>query len=148
MKTWEQLQETVCDRLFWHTAEGDGSKVAKHLFHRLEMDMAYAIDEVTPRRDSVHSSTIFKKLKPSFFRTSWSTKTMRKKYSVHPTGACFFMKVVGSIKTMEEVSDLLLTYELLMSMCSFKAYQVKNGNCKRGVKLRKHPLLKSETLCV
>jgi len=35
------------------------------------------------------------------------------------------------------MTDLLLTDELLMSMCGFNAYQVKNGTCKRGEKLRK-----------
>ncbi|WDN87671.1 hypothetical protein BuS5_00639 [Desulfosarcina sp. BuS5] len=47
------------------------------------------------------------------------------------------MKVVGSIKKMDQITDLLLTDELLMSMCGFNAYQVKNGSCKRGEKLRK-----------
>ncbi len=37
----------------------------------------------------------------------------------------------------DETSDLLLTDELLMRMCGFNAYQVKNGSCERGVKLRK-----------
>ena len=49
----------------------------------------------------------------------------------------FLMKIVGAIKTIDEMNDLLLTDELLMSMCGFNAYQVKNGNCQRGVKLRK-----------
>jgi len=61
----------------------------------------------------------------------------------------FLMKVVGSIKTMEEVSDLLLTDELLMSMCGFNAYQVKNGSCKRGTRLRKTPIPEIRgSLCV
>ncbi|MGD9131984.1 MAG: transposase [Candidatus Bathyarchaeota archaeon] len=51
----------------------------------------------------------------------------------------FLMKVVGSIKTIDEISDLLLTDELLMSMCGFNAHQVKNGSCERGIKLRKTP---------
>ncbi|EFK07214.1 conserved hypothetical protein, partial [delta proteobacterium NaphS2] len=36
----------------------------------------------------------------------------------------FLMKVVGSIKTIDEINDLLLTDELLMSMCGFNAHQV------------------------
>jgi len=47
MTTREQLQETLCDRLFWHTAERDDYKVAQHLFHRHEMDVVYAMDEAT-----------------------------------------------------------------------------------------------------
>ena len=43
----------------------------------------------------------------------------------------FLMKVIGSIKKMDQITDLLLTDELLMSMCGFNAYQVKNGSCKR-----------------
>ncbi len=43
----EQLQETLCNRLFWHTAERDDAKVADHLFHRREMDVVYAMDEAT-----------------------------------------------------------------------------------------------------
>ena len=47
MTTRDQLQETLCDRLFWHTAERDDAKVADHLFHRREMDVVYAMDEAT-----------------------------------------------------------------------------------------------------
>ena len=47
MTTREQLQETVCDRLFWHAAERDDAKVADHLFHCREMDVVYAMDEAT-----------------------------------------------------------------------------------------------------
>ena len=37
----------------------------------------------------------------------------------------FLMKVIGSIKKMDQITDLLLTDELLMSMCGFNAYQTK-----------------------
>ena len=47
MTTREQLQETLCNRLFWHTAERDDANVADHLFHRHEMDVVYAMDEAT-----------------------------------------------------------------------------------------------------
>ena len=36
------LQETLCNGLFWHTAERHDAKVADHLFHRREMDVVYA----------------------------------------------------------------------------------------------------------
>jgi len=59
------------------------------------------------------------------------------------------MKVAGSIKTMEETNDLLLSDELLMSMCGFNAYQVRNGSCQRGVKLRTTPIPEIRgSLCV
>jgi hypothetical protein len=41
---------------------------------------------------------------------------------------------------MEPVWELLLTDELLMGLCGFNAYQVKNGSCDRGTKLRKTPM--------
>ena len=41
---------------------------------------------------------------------------------------------------MEPVWELLLTDELLMGLCGFNAYQVKNGSCERGAKLRKTPM--------
>ena len=47
MTTREQLQQTLCDRLFWHTAERDDAIVAKHLFDHHEMDVVYAMDEAT-----------------------------------------------------------------------------------------------------
>ena len=47
MASREQLQDTLCKRLFWHTAERDDAKVAEHLFHRHEMDVVYAMDEAT-----------------------------------------------------------------------------------------------------
>ena len=47
MTSREQLQDTLCKRLFWHTAERDDGKVADYLFHRHEMDVVYAMDEAT-----------------------------------------------------------------------------------------------------
>ncbi|MBW1690699.1 MAG: hypothetical protein JRJ70_08115, partial [Deltaproteobacteria bacterium] len=47
MTTREKLQETLCDRLFWNTAERDDAKVADYLYHRREMDVVYAMDEAT-----------------------------------------------------------------------------------------------------
>src|SRR4030043_534773 len=47
MLTREQMQNTLIERLFWHTAERDDSKVAHHLFSRKEMDTVYTLDEAT-----------------------------------------------------------------------------------------------------
>ena len=47
MTSRDQLQETLCNRLFWHTAERDDAKVTDYLFHRREMDVVYAMDEAT-----------------------------------------------------------------------------------------------------
>jgi len=44
MTTREKLQETLCDRLFWNTAERDDAKVADYLYHCREMDVVYAMD--------------------------------------------------------------------------------------------------------
>jgi len=61
----------------------------------------------------------------------------------------FLMKVVGFIKTIDEIRDLLSTDELFMSMCGFNAHQVKNGSCGQGTKLRKTPLPEIRgSLCV
>ncbi len=61
----------------------------------------------------------------------------------------FLMKVVGAIKKMDQMTDLLLTDELLMSVCGFNAYQVKNGSCYRGTRLRKTPIPEIRgSLCV
>jgi hypothetical protein len=49
------------------------------------------------------------------------------------------MKTIASIPKMEPVHELLLTDELLMGICGFNGYQVRNGSCERGVKLRKMP---------
>ena len=45
MTSRDQLQKTLCNRLFWHTAERDDARVADHLFHRCEMEEVYAMDE-------------------------------------------------------------------------------------------------------
>jgi len=47
MTSRDQLQETLCNRLFWHTAERNDAIVADHLFHHREMDVVYAMDEAT-----------------------------------------------------------------------------------------------------
>jgi hypothetical protein len=51
----------------------------------------------------------------------------------------FLMKIIGSIPKMEPVHELLLTDELLMGICGFNGYQVRNGSCARGTKLRTTP---------
>ena len=147
MTTREQLQETLCDRLFWHTAERDDAKVADHLFHCHEMDVVYAMDEAT-LFDSFFNYLQEIEVFP-FLAHLDPQKQQRKNVLFIQLVLVLLMKVVGSIKTMEETSDLLLTDELLMSMCGFNAYQVKNGSCKRGVKLRTTPIPEIRgSLCV
>jgi len=147
MTTREQLQETLCDRLFWHTAERDDAKVADHLFRHHEMDVVYAMDEAT-LFDSFFNYLQEIEVFP-FLEHLDPQKQRRKNVPFIQLALVFLMKVVGSIKTMEEMSDLLLTDELLMSMCGFNAYQVKNGSCERGVKLRTTPIPEIRgSLCV
>jgi hypothetical protein len=135
MTSREQLQDTLCKRLFWHTAERDDGKVAEHLFHRHEMDVVYSMDEATlfdsffNYLQDIEVSPLLGRLDPK--------KQRRKNVPFSQILLVFLMKVVGSIKKMDQMTDLLLTDELLMSMCGFNAYQVKNGSCKRGEKLRK-----------
>jgi hypothetical protein len=43
----EQVQQTIVERLFWHTAERDDARVAEHLFHNKAMDAVYTLDEAT-----------------------------------------------------------------------------------------------------
>jgi len=143
MTTREQLQETLCDRLFWHTAERDDAAVADYLYHRREMDVVYAMDEAT--------------LFDSFFTYLQEIEVFDLLEHLDPHRNVSFiqlvlimlMKTVGSIKTMDEINDLLLTDELLMSMCGFNAYQVRHGSCERGVKLRTTPIPEIRgSLCV
>ena len=147
MTTREKLQETLCDRLFWNTAERDDAKVADYLYHRREMDVVYAMDEATlfdsffTYLQEIEVFPLLDHLDPR--------KQQRRNVSFIQLVLVLLMKVVGSIKTMEEVSDLLLTDELLMSMCGFNAYQVRNGSCQRGVKLRTTPIPEIRgSLCV
>ncbi len=133
----EQLQETLCNRLFWHTAERDDATVADHLFHRREMDVVYAIDEAT-LFDSFFNYLREINVFPLLENLDPQNQT-RKNVPFIQLVLVFLMKVVGSIKTIDEISDLLLTDELLMSMCGFNAHQVRDGSCDRGTKLRKTP---------
>jgi hypothetical protein len=135
MTTRDQLQQTLCDRLFWHTAERDDAIVAKHLYDHHEMDVVYAMDEAT-LFDSffnyLQQIDVF-----AFLEHLDPQKQERKNIAFFKMTLVFLMKVVGAIKTIDEMKDLLLTDELLMSMCGFNAYQVKNGSCQRGINLRK-----------
>jgi hypothetical protein len=47
MTTRQQVQRTVLERLFWHAAEQDDTKVANHLFSRRRMDLDFTLDEGT-----------------------------------------------------------------------------------------------------
>jgi hypothetical protein len=147
MTTREQLQETLCDRLFWHTAERDDAAVADYLYHRREMDVVYAMDEATlfdsffTYLQEIEVFDLLEHLDPH--------KQQRRNVSFIQLVLIMLMKTVGSIKTMDEINDLLLTDELLMSMCGFNAYQVRHGSCERGVKLRTTPIPEIRgSLCV
>jgi len=137
MTTRDQLQETLCNRLFWHTAERDDAKVADHLFHHREMDVVYAMDEAT-LFDSFFNYLREINVFP-FLEHLDPQNQKRKNVPFIQLVLVFLMKVIGSIKTIDEINDLLLTDELLMSMCGFNAHQVRNGSCDRGTKLRKTP---------
>jgi hypothetical protein len=137
MTSRDQLQETLCNRLFWHTAERADAKVADHLFHRREMDVVYAMDEAT-LFDSFFNYLREIEVFPLLEHLDPQNQT-RKNVPFIQLVLVFLMKVVGSIKTIDEIDDLLLTDELLMSMCGFNAHQVRNGSCDRGTKLRKTP---------
>jgi hypothetical protein len=147
MTTREQVQETLCKRLFWHTAERDDATVADYLYHRREMDVVYAMDEATlfdsffTYLQEIEVFDLLEHLDPH--------KQQRKNVSFIQLVLVLLMKTVGSIKTMDEINDLLLTDELLMSMCGFNAYQVRHGSCERGVKLRTTPIPEIRgSLCV
>ena len=138
MLTQEQMQNNLIERLFWHTSERDESKVADHLFFRKEMDTVYTLDEATLFDFFFHylrEIEVFPLLEELDPETQ-----KRENIPFLQFILVYLMKVIGSIPKMEPVWELLLTDELLMGLCGFNAYQVKNGSCERGTKLRKTPV--------
>ena len=132
------MQENLIERLFWHTAERDDSKVAHHLFCRKEMDTVYTLDEATLFDFFFH---YLREIEVFPLLENLEPQTQeRQNLPFLQLVLIFLMKVIGSIPKMEPVWELLLTDELLMSLCGFNAYQVKNGSCERGTKLRKTPI--------
>jgi len=138
MLTREQMQNNLMQRLFWHTAERDDSKVAQHLFCRKEMDTVYTLDEATlfdfffQYLREIEVFPLLEELDPQAQK--------RENIAFLQFVLVYLMKVIGSIPKMEPVWELLLTDELLMGLCGFNAYQVKKGSCERGTKLRKTPM--------
>ena len=138
MLTREQMQNTLMERLFWHTAERNEAKVADHLFYRKEMDTVYTLDEATLFDFFFHYLReidvflLLENLDPQ--------SQQRENIPFLQFVLIYLMKVIGSIPKMEPVWELLLTDELLMGLCGFNAYQVKNGSCERGIKLRTTPM--------
>ena len=137
MLTRQQMQQTVLQRLFWHTAERNDARVADHLFRRREMDSVFTLDEAT--------------LFDFFFQYLREIQVFPLLQAITPKDQqrelipfiqfilVFLMKIIGSIPKMEPVHELLLTDELLMGICGFNGYQVRNGSCARGVELRTTP---------
>jgi hypothetical protein len=138
MLTREQMQNNLLQRLFWHTSEREESKVAQHLFCQKEMDTVYTLDEATLFDFFFHylrEIEVFPLLEELDPETQ-----KRENLPFLQFVLVYLMKVIGSIPKMEPVWELLLTDELLMGLCGFNAYQVKNGSCDRGTKLRKSPV--------
>ena len=138
MCTREQMQHTLIERLFWHTAERDDAKVADHLYCRREMDTVYTLDEATlfdfffHYLREIEVFPLLEELDPEIQK--------REHLPFLQFVLVYLMRVIGSIPKMEPVWELVLTDELLMGLCGFNAYQVKNGSCDRGTKLRKTPM--------
>jgi hypothetical protein len=110
------MQQTVLQRLFWHTAERNDARVADHLFRRREVDSVFPLLQgITPKDQQRELIPFIQFI------------------------LVFLMKIIGSIPEMEPVHELLLTDELLMGICGFNGYQVRNGSCARGTKLRTTP---------
>src|SRR4030067_679960 len=138
MLTLEQMQNILIERLLWHTAERDDAKVAGYLFCRKEMDTVYTLDEATLFDFFFHylrEIEVFPLLEEMDPETQ-----KRENIPFLQFVLVYLMKVIGSIPKMEPVWELLLTDELLMGLCGFNAYQVKNGSCERGTKMRKTPM--------
>lgn len=138
MTTRQQLQQTVLQRLFWHTAERDEAKVADHLFRRKEMDSVFTLDEATLFDFFFHYLREIQVF--PFLQEITPKEQQREHIPFIQFILIFLMKVIGSIPKMEQTQDLLLTDELLMALCGFNAYEVRNGSCKRGLKLRNTPV--------
>ena len=138
MTTRQQLQQTVLQRLFWHTAERDEAKVAGHLFRRKEMDSVFTLDEATLFDFFFHYLREIQVF--PFLQQITPKEQQREHIPFIQFILIFLMKVIGSIPKMEQTQDLLLTDELLMALCGFNAYEVRNGSCKRGLKLRNTPV--------
>jgi len=114
MTTRQQLQQTILERLFWHTAERDDAKVADHLFRRREMSSVFTLDEAT--------------LFDFFFHYLREIEVFPLLEDITPKGQkrehipfiqfilVFLMKAIGSIPKMDTLHDLLLTDELLMGI--------------------------------
>ncbi len=137
MPTRQQMQQTVWERLFWHTAERDDAKVADHLFRRKEMDSVFTLDEATlfdfffQYLREIQVFPLLERITPK--------DQEREHIPFIQFILIFLMKIIGSIPKMEPVDELLLTDELLMGICGFNGYQVRNGSCQRGIKLRTTP---------
>src|SRR4030066_1902432 len=138
MLTREQMHNTLIQRLFWHTSVRDSSKVAHHLFCPKEMDTVYTLDEATLFDFFFH---YLREIEVFPLLENLDPQTQeRQNLPFLQLVLIFLMKVIGSIPKMEPVWELLLTDELLMSLCGFNAYQVKNGSWERGTKLRTTPV--------
>ena len=113
------MQNTLMERLFWHTAERDDSKVAQHLFSCKEMDTVYTLDEATLFDFFFHylrEIDVFPLLEDLDSQTQ-----KRENLPFLQFVLIYLMKVIGSIPKMEPVWELLLTDELLMGLCGFNA---------------------------
>jgi len=138
MPTRQQMQQTVLQRLFWHTAERDDAKVADHLFRRREMDSVFTLDEATlfdfffHYLHEIHLFPFLEEITPK--------DQQREHTPFIQFILVFLMRIIGSIPKMEQLHELLLTDELLMGICGFNGYQVRNGSCARGIRLRTTPL--------
>jgi len=119
----EQMQNTLIERLFWHTAERDDSKVAHHLFCHKEMDTVYTSDEATLFDFFFHylrEIDVFPLLENLDPQTQ-----QRENLPFLQFVLIYLMKVIGSIPKMEPVWELLLTDELLMGLCGFNCLSVQ-----------------------
>jgi len=138
MPTRQQIQQTVLQRLFWHTAQRDDAKVADHLFRRREMDSVFTLDEATLFDFFFH---YLREIHLFAFLEDITPKDQQREHTPFIQFILIFMmRIISSISKMEQIHELLLTDELLMGICGFNGYQVRNGSCARGIRLRTTPI--------
>jgi len=98
MTSRDQLQEILCNRLFWYIAECDDARVADHLFHRREMDVVYAMDEAA-LFDSFFNSLQEIKVFPHLEQLD-PQKQQRKNVPFLPDCACLFDEVPRDVEVV------------------------------------------------
>ena len=138
-QTREAMAQNLAERLCWHAAHRDDSRVARRLYRKQVVDGVYRLDEGALLDDFfyfLHELGVV-----DLLDDVQGTAVQREMIPCVQYLLLYSLKTLFGIESMHALPALLFSDEALMRLVGFNAHQVRSGVCQRGAAQRQGPRL-------